>query len=497
MPHPGRLTSACLAAFSGDFKAFSSANLEHYVFFQWQAEQCVNIGGTYLLIESGLNKTLRHHRSHQSNVPASMSASLLNYFDANPFFCGHEYFGFCSPPACQPQADETRAWIHLFEAAFGIDRFVSAELPPLHLRVLSRLHTEEEVENVPDLPHLLEQSQKLQVRSTEPTIASDFGGTYEEQSQIVWEGRPANHSNPKRVAVLVVGLRDRFFPFPSLHHVVQPAVHAGFEVDYYAMLGLTAPNFHSYWYSPVPNPETVNLTNAELRQLLIEQGRKHGARRVAVILQPQDALIKYPPDDPLWQRWLGRGGRHDVGFQNFLRSRKQLEMLWAWITAKPTESGEYSHVLSLVDDLYWFHDLDLSNFHDPGVVYSTRLDSSLCHPGKKSNKEMLGVVLGGKVAGKYLSAYSEYYNNPDPTLDEATGTENYMELLTTFHGIPWEIVPNDQIPFFRGMYTMREGWDEPLLCMREPDRGEAPATKECIENFKHKGVVFCLDLPLH
>ena len=37
-----------------------------------------------------------------------------------------------------------------------------------------------------------------------------------------------------RRAVMIVGLKNRFFPLPTFRHVVAPAVAAGYEVDYYA-----------------------------------------------------------------------------------------------------------------------------------------------------------------------------------------------------------------------------------------------------------------------
>merc|ERR1712096_175588 len=79
----------------------------------------------------------------------------------------------------------------------------------------------------------------------------------------------------KRIAVLVVGLKSRFYPLPTLKHVVAPAAADGYDVDYFAMLSSTSSHlvnhtdWEAYWYRPVPHPRIANLSFSGLESYLI------------------------------------------------------------------------------------------------------------------------------------------------------------------------------------------------------------------------------------
>merc|ERR1712232_215668 len=105
-------------------------------------------------------------------------------------------------------------------------------------------------------------------------------------------------------------------------------------------------------------------------------------------------------------------------------------------------------------------------------------------------------VVGGRVAGQILRAYSAYFHNLNPKLDNVVGNEEFLVTLADVLGIHWQFVRKDWFPFFAALHMKQPVWKEPLLCLRGARRVhlEKP-TDACI----HPSLVrvpFCEDYPL-
>merc|ERR1711879_783743 len=105
----------------------------------------------------------------------------------------------------------------------------------------------------------------------------------------------------------------------------------------------------------------------------------------------------------------------------------------------------------MLDDVYWVDDVQMSNFPDPGAIYSPRF-GFLCNPditrrraadikestGQDRDEPNMNVImLGGDIAGRALSAYSEYYTNPSAKLDNVVSPEDFLYTLAEIKGIPY------------------------------------------------------------
>ena len=112
-----------------------------------------------------------------------------------------------------------------------------------------------------------------------------------------------------RLAVMVVGLIDRFYPHGVLRHVVAPAARDGFDVDYCVIMVLnsianfrgnednassTRPpswirsTFNAGWLHPTVNPAWKGIGPKGLRDQLIWQGIRHNASRLVLFTLQRD-----------------------------------------------------------------------------------------------------------------------------------------------------------------------------------------------------------------
>lgn len=309
--------------------------------------------------------------------------------------------------------------------------------------------------------------------------------TVERKVECIFEGTSSAMGPPpaapgekkKHILVFVVGVLERLYPLPTLRHVVAPAVRAGYVVDYYAILSLKvsgAGSFRTYWYRPTGNPEFALYTAEDLEEYLTRWARFYGARRVGIYLLPNNTETDVLPQHFFTDRLLGqRHGINDDGvfeissyFWLFLRRLKKVEMLWNWTVAHRMYT-DYDHVVWTRSDAYWVDDLHMANFPDPGTVYSRHF-GTLCRARTEAATKLMSdqsIVLGARVAGQILTAYSTYYLNKDKRLNGAQGSEGWMDLLAKLKGVRWEIVRQGWMPFFLALH-MKLPDREPFLCFR-------------------------------
>jgi len=276
----------------------------------------------------------------------------------------------------------------------------------------------------------------------------------------------------KRAAILVVGVKERFYPLPGLKHVVAPAVRAGYQVDYFVLLisNLARSAFSKDWLQPTPvaNPGIANLTARGLQDYVAKHARHFGAHQAHIYHLESDVSADPFPEN--WSRWFGRGSGASTMFFNELMRLKKIEMLWNY-TARHQADDEYSRVLVTRDDAFWVDDVHLDPFADPWTVYSTDFAGLCCKPATTPDLLVPSdrvFVMHGRVAAKFLTLYSEYYRNPRSELDIVNSVEHFQLTLARIMGFRWEIVRQDWFPFFLAMHTRgRHRTKEPFLCFRQ------------------------------
>lgn len=284
----------------------------------------------------------------------------------------------------------------------------------------------------------------------ETTITCDIGGP----------------QRSKRLAVLVGGPKDRFYPIPTLRHVVAPAVKAGYTVDYYVMLAGSLPgsSFKAYWYRPVANPWIANLSQEAVEEYLIKHARHYGASRVVVYLQHIIYLTSLP-NNSSWTRWLGSSGRQASALIRNLLWLQNFEMLWKW-TVQVEGPDSYDQFLLVRSDIHWVSDLHLEYMQSPWEVYSKQF-GHLC-----SKNDLVDVpddrafLVGRHVAKDIFTAFTAYFHEPSSLLDSATRIEDFIIKVARLRGVPWNIVQGDLWPFWPGLHMMQPDWSVPVLCLR-------------------------------
>merc|ERR1712179_507782 len=75
------------------------------------------------------------------------------------------------------------------------------------------------------------------------------------------------------------------------------------------------------------------------------------------------------------------------------------------------------------------------------------------------------IILGGRVAGTVLTAYSQYYLNHHPDLDLATSKEHFLFEVARLSGLRWRLIRRDRLPYFTVLHLQRMG-KSPILCIR-------------------------------
>jgi len=283
------------------------------------------------------------------------------------------------------------------------------------------------------------------------------------------------------LAVLVVGVRERFYFLPTLRHVVAPAARAGLRVDYFVSLNweashmTTSSHWSKSWLNAMPNPEVTNLTVEALRDRLVRHARHFGARSMQMIV-----LESFPPRllkfNGTRRRFFGCRSAEHPNVVNALKRYWQTESLWNLTKSNPAVT--YDRVLLTRDDIFWVDDFHIEQFPDTWKVYSTDAagicDKPLGIPNDRA------IVIGGHVADSFFSMYSDYFHNRDRGLDKAKCGEQFLFALAQSRGVSWKIVPPNWFPFSIAMHTVDSKEEEPgktTMCLRHPSKGRLQAPR--------------------
>eukprot|EP00439_Symbiodinium_sp_Y106_P038861 s1701_g4.t1 len=271
-----------------------------------------------------------------------------------------------------------------------------------------------------------------------------------------------------RLAVLVTGIKDRYYPRSSFRHVVMPAAQEGYEVDYYALLDwqpTVAPDQMAEQRNAVFNPGQIHtkregrsvsnpqLANASLRQglsLVSRLARAYGASRLYLqFLQPG---LK---EDPPWHgcnRYLGRGTALHIDYRRTRFAYKNVEFLWNISLQMLQREGlaSYTHVLWQREDVHWVSDMHLDLCRDPWAVYG-RVVSNVCKPEANHPREVYSsdkvFLAGGEAARSFFKLYDLVNcGNPGHELSQVVSPEEFVieaarVLGLKFHEVPWISMP--------------------------------------------------------
>lgn len=286
-----------------------------------------------------------------------------------------------------------------------------------------------------------------------------------------------------RVAVLVTGVRERFIPMSTLHHVVDPARRSGFEVDYFADLSsdwnrVDFKDADPALYNRLVDPAIQNRSDLEIKDFVEKQALLLGARHAHVSLAPQDEIDELP-DDPAWHGRFSQYSpyRNDslgsVG-RNLLRRYKSIERLWA-LAKQHAGTYEYTSVLVLRDDSFWTADMDTALLH----ASSTSEIAYSLNCGQRSGLNDKALVMSGRVADDILSLYSTWYQDPRPQLQHISNAEEFLKKVAETRYVPWEEVGGDRLPTAVASHVKASDALQPVLCIDFKDScGVAKSTNQ-------------------
>jgi hypothetical protein len=255
---------------------------------------------------------------------------------------------------------------------------------------------------------------------------------------------PRCHMRRHRVAVLVTGVRERFIPMSTLHHVVAPARKAGFEVDYFADL-VSNWNGLSY-HDREGDPAIRNRSDSEIKNFVEKQALLLGASHAQVSLSPRDETDQLPDD----LAWLGR--------------YKSIERLWA--DAKQHAGTDiYTSVVVLRGRLIWTADIDTALLHVSSmaeIAYSLNCGQRLGHNDK-------ALVVGGEVADDVLSMYTAWCQDQNPRLHHVYTAEGFLQKVAEMRYVPWEEVESNRLPAVVASHVKVPDALQPVLCISRQD----------------------------
>mmetsp|Transcript_53687 Transcript_53687/g.156484 ORF Transcript_53687/g.156484 Transcript_53687/m.156484 type:complete len:365 (-) Transcript_53687:22-1116(-) len=310
------------------------------------------------------------------------------------------------------------------------------------------------------------------------------------------EHAPQQPDPPCWVAVLVGGVIGRFYPEPTLKHVVRPLVKAGCAVDYYVMLSgpLDEGGFSAYWYRAVSNPRFGNMTWHAFEDYLLGRASRAGVRRAALYHHTDVALDSFPQNSS-WRRHFRKGKKKSLTFIRNVLYLQGLEVMWNW-TKSFKEHHLYTQVVVVRGDTYWLDDLPISMFDAHDTAYSRSL-GVLCTEGvgKDDWPDDRVFVFGRDVADQILTAYTAFLHDQSPLLQGARFNEDFISRLAKLRGVRWRFVPRDLMPYFWAVH-MQLPDREPFLCLRGTTRERLLNPRgRCIHPSRVQ-LPFCEDFPL-
>ena len=239
-------------------------------------------------------------------------------------------------------------------------------------------------------------------------------------------------TKPKgRLAILVTGIKDRYYPRSAFQRVVEPVTKAGYRVDYYALLDWTKTvmvnrlTFETVGlFNPVkngttqdedkrsiPNPQMVNASMRQVLGLVSRYARKYGAG--SLFLRFMQPGLREDPPRAGCNRYMGQGTAEELNYRRTRLGYKNVQLLWDAVQGQLLQEGQgggYTHVLWQREDMHWVANLNLGHFTDPETVYAYVM-ASACEPpplaylaqeGKLGDKT---VLVGGAAAPSLFKLY--------------------------------------------------------------------------------------------
>ena len=232
------------------------------------------------------------------------------------------------------------------------------------------------------------------------------------------------------LAILVTGLKNRFYPRSTFKHVVRPAVRAGYTVDYFGLIDWIKTTMVNYdpeemdfgtfnraktleWERSAPNLQFANASKEQVFNLLARYARFYGASNMFLTFVDPGIQEDFPP--PLWcNRYLGFGTAMHPIFRRTRMGYKNLQILWNLVQDSLRLKGKtataFTKFLWLRDDMYWMSDLNLDDFPEPRAVYAPRQGSPCrrapavqrLQPDDISDK---AIIIGADAARKFFQLY--------------------------------------------------------------------------------------------
>eukprot|EP00445_Apocalathium_hangoei_P071454 CAMPEP_0204165158 /NCGR_PEP_ID=MMETSP0361-20130328/37884_1 /ASSEMBLY_ACC=CAM_ASM_000343 /TAXON_ID=268821 /ORGANISM="Scrippsiella Hangoei, Strain SHTV-5" /LENGTH=376 /DNA_ID=CAMNT_0051122121 /DNA_START=145 /DNA_END=1273 /DNA_ORIENTATION=+ len=316
----------CLGAYRGSLTVAGpmsgAPSLVAKAFFDRQAAECVARGFVHAVARFDSEAywarvSLEQHPERTSSVLLQLRERMLKGLSPEERASLLDGFGLCLPSVCR--ADDCSLGLvvaEFFGLSFSLGRDASSLPAP---RWCNELNVTFLPANAPRGLGLVESA--LNCRGFEPTACQERLALARAKDanrgvELAWEGsflgqrsrfcrsevvvrctaQPSASAAPRgpearrpKVAVLVSGVRERFYGLPTLQHVVAPAAAAGYDVDYYAALNwepshmLEHSPWSQSWLRPVSNPAVVNLSVGALREQLARHARHYGARRTHLL----------------------------------------------------------------------------------------------------------------------------------------------------------------------------------------------------------------------
>ena len=239
------------------------------------------------------------------------------------------------------------------------------------------------------------------------------------------------HQRCGRLAILITGIKDRYYPRSVFKHVVAPAARAGCQVDYYALLdwektimvdrltseavGLFNPIKTGTGEDggSVPNPQVVNASMHQVLSLVARYARQYGVAHLFLrFLRPG---LKEDPPRIGCRRYLGQGSANVLNYRRTRLTFKNVQLLWEVVQGRLQRESQgarparYTHVLWQREDMHWTADLNLAHFTDPGSVYGYAMVRR-CEPvpvgaARNGNFADKTLLVGGVAAMSFFRLY--------------------------------------------------------------------------------------------
>ena len=269
-----------------------------------------------------------------------------------------------------------------------------------------------------------------------------------------------------RLAVLVTGIKDRYYPRSAFKHVVVPAAREGYEVDYFALLDwqpsvatnrITGEAIGAFNPMHADNKRenrsvsSPQFANASVRQglsLVTRLARASGAS----FLYLQFGGVQEDPPLHGCNRYLGRGSAEVMDYRRTRFAYKTVEFLWNLTLERSKREGvtAYTHVLWQREDAHWVDDLRLELFRNPWAVSGISV-YGVCNavpnfPTESYISDKVFLV-GGVAAMSFFKLYDLVNcGNPSHELSQVERPEQFIVKATQalgleFHELPWNSLP--------------------------------------------------------